>query len=128
MLRPRIDAKVVRQRIGAYADKTSMEQRNAIYRELFGFVPARVEARFSVTGALDPDILDLQEKIREHAMYPKCFDVKTASLMLASFGKFKTAPPRAMKLVEPEPALATVVRLSRYRCEAAPSTLKLSQS
>jgi alkylhydroperoxidase/carboxymuconolactone decarboxylase family protein YurZ len=82
MLRPRIDAKVVRERIGAYADKTSMEQRNAIYRELFGFLPARVEARLAVSGALDPAMLDLQEKIREHAMYPKCFDVKTVSLLL----------------------------------------------
>ena len=24
----------------------------------------------------------MQERIREHAMYPKCFDVKTAQLML----------------------------------------------
>ena len=36
----------------------------------------------AVTGALDPTLLDMQEKMREHAMYPKCFDVKTAQLML----------------------------------------------
>ncbi len=36
----------------------------------------------SVTGAIDPELLDLQEKMREHAMYPKCFDVKTVQLML----------------------------------------------
>lgn len=35
-----------------------------------------------MTGALDPVMLDLQEKIREHGMYPKSFDVKTAQLML----------------------------------------------
>ncbi|MCI0741810.1 MAG: hypothetical protein L0Y72_22480 [Gemmataceae bacterium] len=27
-------------------------------------------------------MLDLQERLRAHAMYPKCFDVKTAQLML----------------------------------------------
>ncbi len=82
-LPPRIDAKIVRESIGAYADKTaSVEERNAIYRDLLGFVPPRIEARIAVTGALDPQLLELQEKMREHAMYPKCFDVKTAQLML----------------------------------------------
>ena len=82
-LPPRIDAKAVRERIGAYADKVAtIEERNAIYRELIGFVPPRIEARMAVTGALDPTLLDMQERMREHAMYPKCFDVKTAQLML----------------------------------------------
>jgi len=82
-LPPRIDAKAVRERIGAYADKVAtIDERNAIYRDLIGFVPPRIEARMAVTGALDPSLLDLQERMREHAMYPKCFDVKTAQLML----------------------------------------------
>ena len=82
-LPPRIDAKAVRERIGAYGDKkATLDQRNEIYRELIGFVPPRIEARMAVTGALDPTLLDLQEKMREHAMYPKCFDTKTAQLML----------------------------------------------
>lgn len=82
-LPPRIDTNVVRERIGAYADTTaSLEDRTDIYRELIGFVPPRIEARMAVTGALDPALLDLQERMREHAMYPKCFDVKTAQLML----------------------------------------------
>jgi alkylhydroperoxidase/carboxymuconolactone decarboxylase family protein YurZ len=82
-LPPRIDAKAVRERIGPYADKAATsEERSAIYAELIGFVPPRIEARMAVTGALDPKLLDLQEKMREHAMYPKCFDVKTAQLML----------------------------------------------
>jgi len=82
-LPPRIDAKAVRERIGPYADRTaSADERNAIYSELIGFVPPRIEARMAVTGALDPTLLDLQERMREHAMYPNCFDVKTAQLML----------------------------------------------
>lgn len=83
MLPKRINAAVVRKRIGEYADKkASAEQRGKIYEDLIGFVPPRIEARFAVTGALDPKIMDLQEQIREHAMYPKSFDVKTAQMML----------------------------------------------
>lgn len=82
-LPPRIDTRAVRERIGAYADKNaSLDERNEIYRELIGFVPPRIEARMAVTGALDPTLLGMQEKMREHAMYPACFDVKTAQLML----------------------------------------------
>ena len=82
-LPPRIDAKAVRERIGPYADKVaSIDERNAIYAELIGFVPPRIEARMAVTGALDPTLLEMQEKMREHGMYPKCFDTKTAQLML----------------------------------------------
>lgn len=83
MLPPRIDQDAVRRSIGAYADKQeTLEQRGEVYKDLLGFVPPRIEARLHVTGALDPAMLDLQEKIREHGMYPKCFDVKTAQLML----------------------------------------------
>ena len=83
MLPPRIDTKAVQDAMGEYADeKQTLAQRAAIYQELIGFVPPRIEARLNVTGALDPQMLDLQERIREHGMYPKCFDVKTAQLML----------------------------------------------
>jgi 4-carboxymuconolactone decarboxylase len=83
MIPPRVSVDVVRERIGPYADKEqSAEQRSAIYKDLIGFVPPRIEARINVTGALDPKLLDLQERMRAHAMYPKCFDVKTAQLML----------------------------------------------
>jgi alkylhydroperoxidase/carboxymuconolactone decarboxylase family protein YurZ len=82
-LPPRVDIKAVRDRIGPYADKAAtLDERTAIYRELIGFTPPRIEARMAVTGALDPALLDLQERVREHAMYPRCFDVKTAQLML----------------------------------------------
>lgn len=83
MLPPRIDTRVVRERIGPYADITaSSEERGAIYQQLLGFIPPRIEARINVTGALDPTLLDLQERMRAQAMYPKCFDTKTAQLML----------------------------------------------
>ena len=83
MIPPRVSVDVVRERIGAYADKEqTAEQRYDIYRELIGFLPPRIEARVNVTGALDPTLLDMQEKMRAHAMYPKCFDVKTSQLML----------------------------------------------
>jgi alkylhydroperoxidase/carboxymuconolactone decarboxylase family protein YurZ len=83
MLPPRIDAQAVKKTIGPYADKkATLDERGAIYKDLLGFVPPRIEARLAVTGALDPELLDLQERLRAHAMYPKCFDVKTAQLML----------------------------------------------
>ena len=83
MLPPRIDKGVVERQIGKYKDETeTLEARSEIYRDLLGFLPPRIEARLAVTGALDPKMIELQEKIREHGMYPKCFDVKTAQLML----------------------------------------------
>jgi alkylhydroperoxidase/carboxymuconolactone decarboxylase family protein YurZ len=83
MLPPRIDPQAVTDVIGPYADpRATLEERAAIYQELLGFVPPRIEARLAVTGALDPEVLDLQERLRAHAMYPKCFDIKTAQLML----------------------------------------------
>ena len=77
MLPQRIDRKIVEQAMGP-ADQ--VKERGAIYEELLGFVPPRIEARLSVTGALDPTMVEIQERMREHAMYPKCFDVKTAQL------------------------------------------------
>lgn len=83
MIPPRVNVDVVRASIGEYADKKqTAEQRYEIYRELIGFLPPRIEARINVTGALSPDLLDLQEQMRVLAMYPKCFDTKTSQLML----------------------------------------------
>lgn len=79
----RIDKKAVRHAVGLYADPVKTElERAAKYEELLGFVPPRIEARFAVTGALDPTLLGMQEALRDHAMYPACFDVKTSQLML----------------------------------------------
>lgn len=83
MLPKRIDTEAVRKRIGEYADtQVSAAERGQIYHDLIGFVPPRIEARLTVTGALDPKMVDLQEQMREHGMYPRSFDVKTAQLML----------------------------------------------
>jgi alkylhydroperoxidase/carboxymuconolactone decarboxylase family protein YurZ len=83
MIPSRVNLESVRESIGTYADTTtSYEERAQIYEELIGFLPPRIEARLSVTGALDPKMVDLQEQMRTHGMYPKSFDVKTAQLML----------------------------------------------
>jgi len=83
VLPKRINVEIVEKTIGPYSDtKASAETRGKIYEELLGFLPPRIEARFSVTGALDPKMVDLQEQIREHGMYPTSFDVKTSQLML----------------------------------------------
>ena len=81
MLPKRINLSVVRKRIGT-ADEKTVGEAGRIYEDLIGFVPPRIEARLNVTGALDPKLVELQEQMRAHAMYPKSFDVKTAQLML----------------------------------------------
>jgi alkylhydroperoxidase/carboxymuconolactone decarboxylase family protein YurZ len=52
------------------------------YRELLGFVPPRIAARTDMGARIDPELLRLQEALRMRAMYPACFDVKTAQMML----------------------------------------------
>jgi alkylhydroperoxidase/carboxymuconolactone decarboxylase family protein YurZ len=54
----------------------------AVYTELVGTVPPRIAARTDLLSRMDPDGLRLQEELRKHFMYPSCFDVKTAQLML----------------------------------------------
>ena len=61
---------------------SQVDEYRAIYEELIGFVPPRIMARTDLLARVDPELLDLQEQIRKHAMYPECFDVKTAQLML----------------------------------------------
>ncbi len=52
------------------------------YVELIGFVPPRILARSDLLARTDPEGLLLQEQVRRHFMYPRCFDTKTAQLML----------------------------------------------
>ncbi len=59
-----------------------LQQYRDFYSELIGFVPPRIQARTDLLGRLDPELLAMQEQVRAHAMYPKCFDVKTSQLML----------------------------------------------
>lgn len=59
-----------------------IERLRRIYVDLIGFVPPRIQARTDLLARTDPELLRMQEQIRRHAMYPSCFDVKTAQLML----------------------------------------------
>ena len=59
-----------------------VDQFRSVYTELIGFVPPRIQARTDLLARIDPALLELQEKVRRHAMYPRCFDTKTAQLML----------------------------------------------
>ncbi len=63
-------------------DPAELEAIRQRYVELIGFVPPRIQARTDLLGRLDPTLLSMQEAIRAHAMYPACFDTKTAQLML----------------------------------------------
>jgi alkylhydroperoxidase/carboxymuconolactone decarboxylase family protein YurZ len=59
-----------------------VEAYREVYRELIGFVPPRIVARTDLLARLDPTLLQMEEGLRQRAMYPSCFDVKTAQLML----------------------------------------------
>ncbi|HEU5382179.1 MAG TPA: carboxymuconolactone decarboxylase family protein [Ktedonobacteraceae bacterium] len=61
------------------AEVEALRQR---YVELIGFVPPRIQARTDLLARLDPELLEMEETIRQRAMYPECFDTKTAQLML----------------------------------------------
>jgi alkylhydroperoxidase/carboxymuconolactone decarboxylase family protein YurZ len=95
-LPPAPDKAAVEALIGPYRAKTDRGASDGSYKELLGFVPPRIAARVLVQGALDPDGYDLTEQIRAHLMYPQCFDVKTAQLML--FGMLLTQLSDAAQL------------------------------
>jgi alkylhydroperoxidase/carboxymuconolactone decarboxylase family protein YurZ len=63
-------------------DDDKVEDYRRFYAELLGFVPPRIQARTDLLARVDPELLAMQEALRRHCMYPKCFDVKTAQLML----------------------------------------------
>ncbi len=52
------------------------------YKEMIGYVPPKVEARMHVTGAIDPQMVALQEQMRAMAMHPKCLEEKTVQLII----------------------------------------------
>jgi 4-carboxymuconolactone decarboxylase len=67
------------------AEPMSAEERETLkarYADFIGFTPSKIETRFQVSSALDPDHLRLQEQMRAHCMHPACFDRKTSQLML----------------------------------------------
>jgi alkylhydroperoxidase/carboxymuconolactone decarboxylase family protein YurZ len=63
-------------------DLEALAALRATYADLIGFVPPRILARTDLLGRLDPELLAMEEALRKKAMYPACFDVKTAQLML----------------------------------------------
>jgi alkylhydroperoxidase/carboxymuconolactone decarboxylase family protein YurZ len=76
----RIDHDIARKAMGTPHDTAA--HLGDSYRALLGYLPPRVDARLTVTGALDPKLLRMQEEIRAHAMNPACFDSKTTQLMI----------------------------------------------
>ena len=63
-------------------DENEVETLRQVYIDLIGFVPPRIQARTDLLARLDPELLTMQEALRRRAMYPTCFDTKTAQLML----------------------------------------------
>ena len=61
---------------------TDSDPYSKIYKELIGFVPPKIQHRIRLGLETDPELLAAVENVREKAMYPDCFDVKTAQLIL----------------------------------------------
>lgn len=59
-----------------------VEEFRNFYVELLGFVPPRIQARTDWLARLDPELLNMQEELRRHCMYPDCFDTKTSQLFI----------------------------------------------
>lgn len=64
------------------SDTPSEEKYFGIYEELIGFTPPRIRERVRLGLEVDPQLLDQVETLRRTAMYPRCFSVKTAQLIL----------------------------------------------
>lgn len=60
----------------------ALDTHAASYLEMLGFLPPRVQARLSVTGALDAELIALQENIRSHAMATPHLEPKMVQLIL----------------------------------------------
>ncbi len=63
-------------------DPAELERLRQRYVDLIGYVPPRIQASTDLLARVDPELLSMQEAMRAHAMYPECFDTKTAQLML----------------------------------------------
>lgn len=63
-------------------DEQKVADYRALYETLIGFAPPKIAARLPLSQALDPELLELQEAVREKAMYPDALDVKTVQLVL----------------------------------------------
>ncbi|OYO16586.1 carboxymuconolactone decarboxylase [Enemella dayhoffiae] len=64
------------------ADERGIDDYLQTYRELMGFVPPRVQARFDDLRETNPDLLLAQEKVRALVSNPADLDELTVQLML----------------------------------------------
>ncbi|KAF1004119.1 MAG: hypothetical protein GAK36_00112 [Pseudomonas sp.] len=62
--------------------KQALEIYGPAYRELLGYVPPRIQARFAITGCLDAELVQLQERMRSHAMETPHLDPKIVQIIL----------------------------------------------
>lgn len=68
--------------MGEPLDAAELAGLEARYRDLLGYVSPRIHDRLQKGGELAPDLVRLQEALRDQAMFNPCFDAKTTQLML----------------------------------------------
>lgn len=67
---------------GQASTEDSIEYYLSTYRELVGFVPPRIQARFDNLRSTNPELLLAQEKVRNLISYTDLLDQKTVQLVL----------------------------------------------
>lgn len=63
-------------------DQERVAHYRALYEDLIGFAPPKIAARLPLSQELDPELLELQEAVRQKAMHESVLDDKTAQLVL----------------------------------------------
>lgn len=89
-----------------------VEEYREVYHELIGFLPPRIRARTDLLARVDPELLEMQEELRRHCMYPDVFDVKTAQLMIWGIMLTQLNPAARLHAIAALRAGATVEELT----------------
>lgn len=80
----RMDLEVVAQSMGIdpAAQQEVIAALGGPYKDLLGYVPPRIQARFAITGVLDPHLVALQEQMRSQAMDTPHLEPKMVQVIL----------------------------------------------
>ena len=63
-------------------DEAEVKELEDRYRSLLGYVSPRISSRLRTGAEIAPELVRMQEDLRMKAMFPDCFDTKTAQLIL----------------------------------------------
>jgi alkylhydroperoxidase/carboxymuconolactone decarboxylase family protein YurZ len=80
--RVNLDAISQSAKLDSATQASTLETYGGAYRDLLGYVPPRIQSRFGITGVLDPELVQMQEAMRSHAMDTPHLDPKMVQIIL----------------------------------------------